>query len=124
MGNRILGVLAVAVGLLTASGPLSAHHSNTIYDMQHTITIQGTVTAWEFINPHVQVRLDVKDNQGNIEKWVGVTGPPNALRRAGVNRNSLKPGDQITVDGHRAKDGDTIIEVEKIVLSDGTEFSL
>ena len=122
--NKMFVVLAVAVGLLIAYGPLFAHHSNTIYDMQHTITIQGTVTALEFINPHVQVRFDVKSDQGNIEEWVGVTGPPNALRRAGFNRNTLKPGDQITVDGHRAKDGSTIIEVEKIVLSDGTSFSL
>ena len=122
--NKVLAVSAIAVGLLIADGPLSAHHSNTIYDMQHTITIQGTVTALEFINPHVQVRFDVKDNQGNIEKWVGITGPPNALRRAGFSRNTLKPGDQITVDGHRAKDDGTIIEIEKIGLSDGTSFSL
>lgn len=122
--NKGLAVLAVTVGLLIVHGPLFAHHSNTIYDMQHTITIQGTVTAMEFINPHVQVRFDVKNDQGNMEKWVGVAGAPNALRREGFNRNSLKPGDQITVHGHRAKDGSTIIEVEKIVLSDGTSFSL
>ena len=122
--NRVLAVLAIAVGLLIADGPLFAHHSNTIYDMQHTITIQGTVTAVEFINPHVQVRFDVKDNQGNIEKWVGITGTPNALRRVGFNRNTLKPGDQITVEGHRAKDGGTIIEIEKIVMADGPSFSL
>ncbi len=122
--NKVLAVLAVAVGLFMASGPLFAHHSTSIYDRQHTTTVQGTVTALEFINPHVQVRFDVKDNQGNIEKWVGVTGPPNALRRAGMNRNTLKPGDQIAVDGHRAKDGGTIIEIEQIVLSDGTSFSL
>jgi len=122
--NRVLVVLAVAVSLLIVQGPLFAHHSNTIYDMQHPITIQGTVTGVEFINPHVQVRFEVKDDQGNIEKWVGVSGAPNALRRAGFNRNTLKAGDQITVDGHRAKDGSPIIEVEKIVMSDGTSFSL
>ena len=122
--KKVLAVWAIAAGLLIADGPLFAHHSNTIYDMQHTITVQGTVTALEFINPHVQVRFDVKDSQGNIEKWVGITGPPNALRRSGFTRNTLKPGDQITVDGHRAKDGGTVLEVEKIVLSDGTSFSL
>jgi hypothetical protein len=121
--NKVFAVLAIA-GLLIADGPLFGHHSNTIYDMQHTITVQGSVTAVEFINPHVQVRFDVKDSQGKVEKWVGITGPPNALRRAGFDRNTLKPGDQITVDGHRAKDGTTVIEIEKIVKADGPSFSL
>ena len=121
--NKVLAVLAVAVGLFMASGPLFAHHSTSIYDRQHTTTVQGTVTALEFINPHVQVRFDVKDGQGNIEKWVGVGDPPNAMRRAGMDRNTVKPGDRITVSGGRAKDGRPIIEIEKIVLSDGTSFS-
>ena len=123
MRSKVLAVLAVAVGLLMASGPLFAHHSTSIYDRQHTTTVQGTVTAVEFINPHIQVRFDVKDGQGNVEQWVGVGDPPNAMRRAGMDRNSLKPGDQITVSGHRGKDGRSIIEIEKIVLSDGTSFS-
>ena len=120
--KKALAVFAVAAGLVIA--PLYAHHSNTIYDMQNTITVQGAVTAVEFINPHVQVRFDVKNDQGVVEKWVGITGAPNRVRRLGFNRNSLKPGEQITVDGHRAKDGSTIIEVEKIVRSDGTTFEL
>lgn len=118
--NKVLSVFIVVAGLWIA--PLFSHHSNTIYDMQHMMTIQGVVTAVEFINPHVQLRFDVKNDQGVVEKWVGVTGPPNALSRAGFKRDSLKPGDQITVDGHRAKDGSTFIEVEKIVMPGGKEF--
>ena len=122
MKRELLAVLAVAVGLLMGSGPLFAHHSTSLYDKQHVTTIQGTVTALEFINPHVHIRLAVKDSQGNVEKWVGVSSPPNALRRAGWNRNSLKPGDQITIAGGRVKDGRKIISVEKVVLSDGKEL--
>ncbi|MCZ6489109.1 MAG: DUF6152 family protein [Acidobacteria bacterium] len=124
MKRELLAVLAVAVGLLIASGPLLAHHSTSLYDKQHVTTLQGTVTALEFINPHVQIRFEVKDSQGNVEKWVGVCSPPNALRRAGWNRNSLKPGDQITVGGGRVKDGRKIISVEKVVLSDGKELPM
>ena len=66
----------------------------------------------------------MKGSQGNIEKWVGVGGPPNELRRAGMNHNTLKPADQITISGHRAKDGRPIIDFGKIVLSDGKSFSM
>ncbi len=124
MKRELLAVLAVAVGLLMGSGPLFAHHSTSLYEKQRVTTVQGTVTALEFINPHVQIRLEVKDSQGNVEIWVGVCSPPNSLRRAGWNRNSLKPGDQITIGGGRVKDGRKIIAVEKVVLSDGKELPL
>ena len=124
MKCELLAVLAVAVGLLMGSGPLFAHHSTALYEKQRVTTVQGTVTALEFINPHVQIHFEVKDSQGNVEKWVGVCSPPNSLRRAGWNRNSLKPGDQITVGGGRVKDGRTIISVEKVVLSDGKELPM
>ncbi len=124
MKRELLAVLAVAVGLLMGSGPLFAHHSTSLYEKQRVTTVQGTVTALEFINPHVQIRLEVKDSQGNDEIWVGVCSPPNSLRRAGWNRNSLKPGDQITIGGGRVKDGRKIIAVEKVVLSDGKELPL
>ena len=65
MKRELLAVLAVAVGLLMGSGPLLAHHSTALYEKQHVTTLQGTVTALEFINPHVQIRFEVKDSQGN-----------------------------------------------------------
>ncbi len=124
MKRERIAVLSIAVGLLMGSGPLFAHHSTAIYDRQHETTVEGTVTALEFINPHVQIRFVVNDSEGNVEKWVGVCSPPNALRRAGWDRNSLKPGDQITVGGNRVKDGRTIIAVETVVLADGKELPL
>ncbi len=70
MGSKVLAVLAVAVGLLMGSGPLFAHHSTAIYDRQHETTVQGTVTALEFINPHVQIRFVVHDSLGEAHSAV------------------------------------------------------
>ncbi len=123
MKRELFAVLAVAVGLLVA-GPTFAHHSTAIYDKQNVTTVTGTVTGFEFINPHVQIHLDVKKDNGEFEKWTGISSPPNALRRAGWSRNTLKPGDLLTMGGLRVKDGRPILAVEKLVLADGTEIPL
>ena len=118
MKNKLLAVLAVAVGLLVA-GPIFAHHSTSIYDAKKVTTLQGTVTRFAFINPHVQIMIDVEKDNGEIEKWTGVSRPPNALRRAGWTNSTIKPGDRITMGGNPIKDGRTILSVQTIVMPNG-----
>ena len=114
---------ATTLALLAASGITFAHHGSAAYDMTKLVTVQGTVTGYEFVQPHVLVYLDVKDNNGNIEKWLGESNTPNIVARSGWTRNSLKPGDQITMVGYRAKNGARDLRLEKVILPNGQELN-
>ena len=81
MKNK-LAVLAVVVGLFMVSVSMFAHHSAAIYDREHPVTLQGTATNLAFINPHVQVHFEVKDENGNVVKWVAGSDPPMSARSA------------------------------------------
>lgn len=119
MKARFLGVLSVAVMLLAVSGPVLAHHGEANYDTTKVIAIKGTITDFEFINPHVQVYMDVKDDHGNVEHWICEATSPNMLVREGWDKNTLKPGDVITASGHRAKNGSPTLRLMEIVTADG-----
>jgi len=86
--------------------------------------VKGTVTEFQFINPHVIISLDVKNDKGVIEKWIGEARSPGMLVRiGGWNKNTIKPGDVIVVSGHRAKGGLNVLRLQKVALSDGRETS-
>lgn len=118
-GKRLLP----AVALLAASVPVFAHHGKATYDETKIATIMGTVSSFEFSNPHAELYLDVKNEKGNIEKWVGEGTSPNMLAREGWNRRTLKPGDMITATGHPARNGTNSLRIEKIVLPSGRELT-
>ena len=100
---RALWTLAAGLTALAAL-PVLAHHSiDAEFDRNKPITISGTVTKVDWMNPHIWIYLDVKDKDGKTVKWQFEGGPPNALRRGGWNRDSVKEGDQITVKGIMAK---------------------
>jgi hypothetical protein len=73
--------------------------------MTKTITLNGTITSFDWANPHCLIHLDVKDDNGNVQRWTLEMAPPTILSRLGWTRNSLKPGDQVSVDTHPAKNG-------------------
>jgi len=120
--KRLLGS-TVALGLLTAgTGPLRAHHSFAAeYDSNKPVTLTGTVTKVEWMNPHARFYIDVKDQNGAVSNWEMELGSPNGLMRAGWTRNSLKTGDVVTVWGALAKDGSKLANARKVTLSDGTQ---
>jgi len=118
---KIKHALSLAM-FLSLSIPAFAHHGQAKYGGAE-ITVNGTVTKFEFLNPHAEVYFEVKDSKGNLERWVGEASSPNMLVRDGWNRNSLKPGDRISVSGHAAKDGSNTIFLEKLVLPDGRELA-
>ncbi len=117
--NKLLAVLAATIGVWILSGSLYAHHSDTVYDGKHPITLQGTVTKFAFVNPHVQIHFKLKDEQGNVEQWIVQSAPPQRLYRAGWNAKTLKPGDEITVTGVPAKDGSKVMNNRKLVGPNG-----
>lgn len=122
MRNKFVALLGVAVALLMVSASAFAHHGMTTYDLERRITVKGTVTRFDFANPHVLLYFDVKGANGSVVPWVGETGSPNMMRRGGWNRNTLNPGDQITVSGQPAKNGSPSMRFLKIVLPNGQEL--
>jgi len=115
MKSKLFAVLAAGVVLLLVSGPLLAHHGGAQYDTKHAVTVTGTVTEFMFTNPHVQIHFEVKDETGNVDKWVAETASPQRLFSIGWNAKTLKAGDKITVTGAQLKDGQKIVSIIKLV---------
>jgi hypothetical protein len=121
MKRRLFAISTVVIGLSIVSTPMFAHHGWSLYDGTKTLSISGTVSDFEFVNPHVQVFFDVRDDKGKIENWVGEATSPNILIRNGIRKNTLKSGDRVTAIGHPARNGSYTILIEKIMLSNGKE---
>ena len=100
-----LVVWAMIVGLLASSPASLAHHGTAGYDMDKTITLTGTVTAFEWSNPHCVIRMDVKADDGDLQHWFLELAAPIHMTRAGWSKNSMKPGDQIVAETHPSKNG-------------------
>ncbi len=114
--HLMIGALLV----VAAAQPLSGHHSFAAeFDTSKPVTLKGTVTKLEWANPHIWVYLDVKDDQGSLQHWQCEGGPPNTLTRNGWTTNSLKPSDQVTIDGVLAKDGSKTCNARTVKLPDG-----
>ena len=114
-----LGLVAIVV----CTSPLLAHHSWPV-DTSRAVTVSGTVTGYEWGNPHVMIGLDVKTENGAIEKW-NVGGPSTTRMEAnGWDKGTLKPGDVITATGYRFSDGQKILRLDKIVMAGGKEMFL
>ena len=118
-----LQILALAAGIVAAAIPLAAHHSWPV-DTNREITVKGTVTGYNWANPHVMIGLNVEGANGKIEKW-DVGGPSTArMSGNGWDNRTLKPGDTITAIGYRFSDGQNILRLQKVVMSDGKEMFL
>ncbi|HLJ14750.1 MAG TPA: DUF6152 family protein [Bryobacteraceae bacterium] len=115
--------LATLFCLTLLSRPVPAHHGEANYDTEKMVSVKGTVTDFQFVNPHVQISIDVKNDKGEIEKWTGEARSPAMLSRyGGWDRNTIKIGDVITFWGHRTKNGTFFMRLDKIVLPDGKEL--
>jgi hypothetical protein len=120
MKNFVL-FLTVTFATLLISAPLLAHHGEANYDTEKVVSVKGTVSDFEFINPHTLITVDVKTDKGEIEKWACEARSPGMLVRVGGwDKNTLKPGDVITVVGYRARNGTTVMRLQKLTLADGT----
>ena len=122
MRNRRLAFFALLAGLLTLASVTFAHHGTANYDTSKTVTVKGSVTDFQFINPHVLISMDGQDESGKTQKWQGELTSPNRLSRAGWTKSSIKPGDVITISGYPSKSGSPEIWIQKVMLSSGEEL--
>jgi hypothetical protein len=114
------GVLVLCFGLLAAAVPLLAHHSFAAeYDSNKPITITGVVTKLEWMNPHARFYVDVKGTDGIVTNWNFELGAIPVLLKQGWRKDSLKAGDQVTVEGSQAKDGSRSANARSVKLPDG-----
>jgi Family of unknown function (DUF6152) len=122
MNRNPFSIVAVTLGLLLVSIPALAHHGTNLYDMTKTTTLKGTITKFEWGNPHNQIYFDVTDDKGVVSHWNAETEPPAVMSESGWTRKALAPGDQVTVYLNAAKNGATVGILQKIVLADGKEL--
>ena len=121
MRNRLVILLAVAVGLLI-SVPMFAHHgaASILSGDGNTVTLKGTVKSWLWSNPHCLLTLDVKGEDGKVVEWVVETQAPSSIYSSGYRKDSFKPGDVVTVTVEPVKTGRPNGRISRVVLADGT----
>ena len=119
MRNKLSILIAAFVAFLTTSGTILAHHGSGVsYDMSKMVTTEGTVTEFQWRNPHVYVMYDVKDAQGNVANWGAETHAPVVCENQdGWTKSTLKPGDKITISIFPSKIGTPRGLLAKIVLN-------
>jgi DNA/RNA endonuclease YhcR with UshA esterase domain len=108
--------------LLFAPVAAIAHHSTAFYDLVHGTIIAGVVTRLEMLNPHGTIAVDVSGEDGAVEHWSVAIDSPLVLRRLGWTKDSLKPGDKVTVTGNRAKDGSFHMRAVEVQLASGKKL--
>ena len=114
---------AVTLGLILTCAPAFSHHAfSAEYDVKKPITLTGAVTKIEWTNPHARFYVSVTDESGQTTVWNFELASPNGLMRRGWNRNSIKPGDTVTVTGYLAKDGSKMANTRSVTMPDGRKI--
>jgi Family of unknown function (DUF6152) len=109
--------------LLLAATRISAHHAFAAeYDENMRVTISGTVTSFKWTNPHAWLYVEGKDEGDKVASWGFEMGSPNGLVRRGWRQSELKKGDQVTVEGYRAKDGSNVANARTVTVPDGRKL--
>lgn len=124
MRPKLFGLLVTGTFLFLLVAPARAHHGGAAYDSSNMKTLTGTVTDFQFIQPHPLIFLDVKDASGNIEKWYVEMTAPNHLSRYGWTGHKLHAGQVIKVMGNPARNGNKVLNLRKIFDGDGNEIPL
>lgn len=123
MKAKLAYILCVAA--LVASGRVLAHHSFAAeFDASQPVTLTGTLTRMEWVNPHGWIYVDVKGTDGKVENWAVESGAPNALLRRGLRKTDFPIGVKVVVKGFRAKNGSPTVNGQTVTFEDGRNFFL
>ncbi|MET0215845.1 MAG: DUF6152 family protein [Vicinamibacterales bacterium] len=118
-------IVLVTVTLVAAATPLHAHHAfASEFDARKPVKFTATVTKMEWINPHSWMHVEVKKPDGTVETWMIEAGSPNSLFRRGINKNTVKPGMVVVVDGYQARDGSRRANGRDVTLPEGQRLFL
>ena len=121
---RLMSRIAITSMLVAlAAAPLWAHHAfSSEFDVAKPITLKGTLTKWEMINPHSWFHLDVKNPDGTVTQWMIEGGSPNTLIRLGVTKYTVKLGTELTIEGYQAKEASNKAVGRNFILADGSRY--
>jgi hypothetical protein len=122
MKSKLFIARTLALALIVIAHPAFAHHSSASYEVEHIVSLKGTVTNFEWSNPHTFIYLDAKDEKGNVTPWRVEANSPNMLTRVGWKRDMIKAGDQVSVSGAPARNGAKVMRLSTVKLSNGQEF--
>ena len=118
-------IVLVTVALVAAAAPVRAHHAfASEFDARKPVKFTATVTKMEWINPHSWMHVEVKKPDGTVENWMIEAGSPNSLFRRGINKNTVKPGMVVVVDGYQARDGSRRANGRDVTLPEGRRLFL
>jgi hypothetical protein len=123
MRSQVLCALGCTLLLGVTAPPADAHHSFAAeFDANQPVTLKGTITKMEWINPHSWLHIDVRNDDGTTTPWMIEGATPNTLLRRGFSRDAVKPGTEITIVGYRAKNGANRANGRDLVLPDGSRL--
>ena len=114
--------LFLLMSALAAPAAVAAHHGAASFDTTMEVTLKGTVTEWQWFNPHCFLKFDVKGEDGAVKNWAVEAGNPTDMTKRGWSRNAFKPGDQVSVTLQPVKTGAPVGRIRAVVLADGREF--
>lgn len=123
MRLRSTAVSAIAIVVVIGSAPTLAHHGFAAYTNEMR-TVQATITNFRFVNPHVQLYFDVKNETGEVEHWQAELTAPNKLSRGGWTKSTLKPGDEVQITGQVARNGGRSIRIRELRKAGGEPLPL
>ena len=122
---RMTLTIVLAAMVATVAVPVHAHHAfASEFDARKPVKFTGTVTKMEWINPHSWMHIEVKKPDGTVENWMIEAGSPNSLFRRGINKNTVKPGMVVVVDGYQARDGSRRANGRDVTLPEGRRLFL
>jgi len=116
------GIVACLVAIAALCAPLFAHHGAASFDTSKLVMVSGTVTEYVWTNPHVLVKVDAKDDKGNITSWVLEAWNPVTQASRGWSKTTFKPGDDVSLEINRAKNGQPVGEIRGRIVINGKEF--
>jgi len=122
--NKLLLVIALGTIVFLGGAPVFAHHGNAALDVGKKVTVKGVVTEWLWANPHCWLKVDVKDDKGNVVNWVAETNNAADMMEKGWNSHSFKVGDEVTVTLEPVKNGKPAGKIIEVVLPTGQTLGL